>query len=119
MSEKAEELLFEFAERQLEVVLIPAPDARHCGHYVRAVANQNPRWYQKFCALYPSSRRGTKTRAAIKRRETIKALENLAAGRIVGIYGERLLDFIERECFKPAPPAYKPPREYHWLDSAF
>lgn len=92
-----ENMLLELESGCLEVVLIPAPDPRHSGHCIRAVQYQNAAWYRKFCSLYPSSRKGFKTRTRIKRAAAIKALERIIAGNTAGIYAERLLKFIEAE----------------------
>lgn len=94
--QEAEIMLWELLERQLEVVLTPAPEKRHACHCVRTVCNQNAEWYRRFCALYPSSRAG-KLRTRIKRRETVAALEQIVAGEAKAtVYQERLLRFIER-----------------------
>lgn len=97
----AQDLLNELFNNSLEVCLIPAPDKRHSQHYIRAVESANAKWYQKFCSEYPSSRRGFKTRTAIKRRETVRALESLANGVVKGVYGERLVEFINRNYLNP------------------
>jgi hypothetical protein len=93
----AEEMLFDLQAYELEVVLVPAPDPRHSGHKIRVAQNQNARWYQEFCAQYRSNRRGRKWRTRIKRRETIRALENILDGKTEGLYVERLLEFIRRK----------------------
>lgn len=94
IEEIANDLLQELLSSRLEVVLIPAPEQRHSGHCVRAVQEANPEWYQKFCEIYPSNRKGRKIRTKIKRRETIKALEFISKGKTAGCYGERLISFI-------------------------
>lgn len=91
----ANDFLQELLSQKLEVVLIPAPEQRHDGHCIRAVQEENPKWYQKFCSIYQSNRKGTRVRTKIKRRETIKALEALRRGASIGCYSERLISFIE------------------------
>lgn len=96
----AEEMLLELEANRLEVVLIPAPEKRHVGHCVRAVQDANPEWYRKFCAEYPSARKGTRIRTRIKRQATINALKRILEGETRGVYVERLLDFLERQSAK-------------------
>lgn len=110
----AREMLDELLSNQLEVVLIPAPDARHSTHFVRGVQSQNCDWYRKFCGQYLSARKdqNAKGRTLIKRKATIIALERIAAaesaakpvkgkGAVTKLkataYVERLLKFIEFE----------------------
>lgn len=107
----AKEMLDELLANRLEVVLIPAPDARHSVHFVRVVSSQNCDWYRKFCAQYRSSRKdqNAKGRTLIDRRATIAALERIiraekqsaVKGRISRLkntaYVERVLKFIEFE----------------------
>jgi len=119
IAEVAQSLLDELEQGQLEVVLVPAQDKRHSGHCVRAVQNQNARWYQKFCSQYVSGRKGFKTRTRIKRRETVCALEKLSTGEVSGVYGERLLEFIKRNYFKSAPLPVREKAVYEFLDFAF
>jgi hypothetical protein len=88
-----EDMYFELLGNKLEVVLIPAPDTRHSNHCIRAVQYANPKWYQDFCAMYPTSRARGKLSTIIKRRETISALEKIMQGATTGIYVERLLEF--------------------------
>jgi hypothetical protein len=102
----AEWMLYELESNYLEVVLIPARDQRHEGHYIRAVQYQNADWYRKFCAEYLSGRRtqNAKGRTLIKRRETIRALQKILQGVVDdSVYVERLLDFMEREAKNNQP----------------
>lgn len=94
-----EEMLCDLRAGALEVVLIPAPDARHTSHMVRAVAGQNAAWYQKFCDQFQARRRRprrsrTKSDTRIKRRDTLRALAELARGECRSEYAQRLYDFI-------------------------
>jgi hypothetical protein len=97
---RAQAYLEELRASRLEVVLIPARSPRHSGHYVRAVQEQNPIWYQEFCGLFESARRDRlrwrKFKTKIKRRETLRGLSELAGGQCRTQYAGRLADFIER-----------------------
>lgn len=88
-------MLWELETNYLEVVLIPASEQRHSGHCIRAVQNANCGWYKDFCSLFPSGRKGRKIRTRIKRRETVRALKKIIAGKTEGVYVERLLRLIE------------------------
>lgn len=102
-------MIAELLERRLEVCLIPAPEPRHHGHFIRACSEANADWYRRFCKKYLSSRKdqNRKGRTLIKRQCTIEALEVIIKetrrhGLHVlrfkrGIYVNRLLDFIELE----------------------
>lgn len=83
----------ELNEHRLTVDLAPAPSPRHELHFVRVVCEKNAPWYREFCARFPSSRRGTRIRTAIRRRETLAALKAMLADEKPGpVYGPRLLD---------------------------
>lgn len=83
----------ELNEHRLTVDLAPAPSPRHGLHFVRVVCEKNAPWYREFCARFPSSRRGVRVRTAIRRRETLAALNSLLADQPAGpVYGPRLLD---------------------------
>ncbi len=78
----------ELEASRLEVTLITAKLG--CGK-VRVVVSENPRWYQKLCALYSRTRgRWRKLKTYIKRRETITALYRIARGLPCGVYAQRL-----------------------------
>lgn len=98
VQEQAKELLTDLNANYLEVVLIPAPDPRHSGHYVRVTQYQNCAWYRTFCKEHPSNRRwqNRKGRTLIKRNWTIKGLTDLIEGNPKTIYTERLRAFILR-----------------------
>jgi hypothetical protein len=86
-------MLAELESACLHVLLAPAPYPTHEGHCVRVVANKNARWYRDFCAQYRSTRRrkNPRTDTAIRRRNTIAALQRMIAGVDSGtIYAERL-----------------------------
>ena len=84
---EAEYLLNDLKQRKLEVILVPAPEPKHTGHEIRAVANQNPGWYQElygaysFEATYISKKTGRKRRYLRSRVGMQKSLYSL--GRII------------------------------------
>ena len=83
----------ELQSSRLEVGLAPPPEPRHEGHMIRVVLERNCLWYRQLCARFSSSRKGTRTRTAIKRRETLRALNSLLAGTpAAGIYAHRIMD---------------------------
>lgn len=86
-------MLAELESACLDVQLAPAPYPRHEAHCVRVVANKNARWYRDFCEQYRSTRRRKNPRidTAIRRRETVAALQRMIAGVDSGTtYAERL-----------------------------
>jgi hypothetical protein len=101
----ARRFLDEMREHRLEYVLVRADEPKHSGHMVRCVSDENPEWYQDFCALYTARRRKSKRRRAnsrrhdtlIKRRETVRALGRIIEGGRETVYTDRLKDFIRRE----------------------
>lgn len=69
---------------------------------VRVVDEQNPVWYQEFCATYSPSKRARprqrkKPDTYIKRSHTIRALGEIGTGKADSLYAQRLVPFIERE----------------------
>ncbi len=92
----------ELEQRRLDVYLSPAWGGYgDDGRKIRAVMDKNPRWYQEFCASYPSNRsrprRRCKPDTAIKRRRTLEALRELSNGECVTVYAKRLLPFVIEE----------------------
>lgn len=85
----------ELESHMLAVALAPAPRPMHAGHCVRVKVDQNPLWYRRLCAEFPSARRRRNPRpdTRIRRRETIIALDRLArtGGEVRFQYDERLL----------------------------
>ena len=77
----ARQYLLELESSHLEVVLIPAPDPRHPTHMVRAVQEQNCRWYRELCEEHPSNGHSKKLKfqTKIKRNLVVKALKSLAS----------------------------------------
>lgn len=94
--------LDELEGNYLEVVLIPSGD-HECamrGGMIRAVQCQNCAWYRKFCEEHPSNRkdyyRWSKFKTKIKRRWTIRALNELIAGKCETYYAQSIRDFLKR-----------------------
>lgn len=88
-------MLDELEAGALEVQLAPAPRPAHEGHCIRVIANLNARWYRDFCAEHLSARlrRNPRPDTIIRRRDTIRALRAMIAGRSTGpIYAARLTD---------------------------
>lgn len=67
---KAVDLIVEMAESYLDVVLIPAPEPKHCSHSIRAACNRNPKWY----------RNAFSERGYIRRKSLIQAFNRIARG---------------------------------------
>jgi hypothetical protein len=102
VSAKAREMLADLKCSRLEVVLIPShdPDCAMRGGMIRAVQEQNADWYREFCGLFETTGknrwRRSKFQTKIKRRWTIRGLEELIEGRCSTAYAERLETFIVR-----------------------
>lgn len=98
LRDAAREMAEDLKARRLEVALVPAPRPRHFGHQIRAVVDENPLWYRQLCAEVSSLRRdyrGAKFKTAIKRLESIKALERIAQNhRAPPAYEHYLLPYI-------------------------
>lgn len=83
------------------VIKVPSREGQG---YIRAVYQQNARWYRDFCGEYVMRRVGRmkrrsryrKPRTIIKRCHTRTALLHLMAGKNSTLYSKRLVDFIER-----------------------
>lgn len=89
------QMLAELESHQLHVILVPLnPRLRgyNEGGMKRVCADRSPRWYATFCSQFPSSRGvrrgGFDTR--IKRRNTLRALRQIAAGIPAGKYEQDL-----------------------------
>jgi hypothetical protein len=102
VSYKAQLFLDELEANFLEVVLVPSGDADCAmrGGMIRAVQNENAEWYRKFCGEHGSNRkdimRWSKHKTKIKRRHTIRALNELIAGKCETPYAKDLAHFIKR-----------------------
>lgn len=95
-----EAMLEELESSMLEVITAPAPSPRHADHCVRVAVGKNAEWYRRFCAAFPSSRRDQNRlgRTAIKRRETLAALNHLLAADPARcpVYAHRLIAAARR-----------------------
>lgn len=94
----AEIMLLQLETNQLEVVLVPCKRYVNEGGCIRVAASKNCNWYQKFCANHGSSRirKNALHDTCIKRRNTIKALENIIAGKPAGVYEDELKQIARR-----------------------
>jgi hypothetical protein len=93
-------MLGDLKQRRLRVALVfPAMDFGYVG--LRKAEEQNPVWYQDFCAQYSPSKRTPRPRQRkkpdtfIKRADTLRALGEIAAGRADSVYAQRLMPFVE------------------------
>jgi hypothetical protein len=96
LRETAEIMRHELAINRLRVVLQPA---LHGPGMVRIVDDYNPEWYREFCALYAPSvrskpRQKNKPDTYIKRASTLRAQRELAKGKCVSLYAQRLLPVV-------------------------
>ena len=73
----AAEMAAEFAAQKLEVCKLPTD-----GGYIRVVVCPSPVWYQKLCRKHEFQRRRRykKARTIIKRCDTLRTLQRIAAG---------------------------------------
>jgi hypothetical protein len=99
LREMAKAMVSELEGSRLTVELAPAREPKHGGHMVRVVSERNPSWYRRLCRAYVSGRRRARRKhdTLIKRRHTLRALEDIAKGRTRGSYIERLLPVVHRE----------------------
>jgi hypothetical protein len=94
-------MLGDLKQRRLRVALVfPEWDFGYTG--VRVAEEQNPVWYQDFCAQHSPSKRTPRPRQRkkpdtfIKRAHTLRALDEIAGGRADSEYAQRLMSFVER-----------------------
>lgn len=82
----------------LVVGLAPAPRPMHSGHCVRVVCDRNPLWYRRLCAAYLSTRRRCRAKVdtAIKRRNVLRGIDAMLAGRMPPANGPRILEAARR-----------------------
>lgn len=84
-----------------EVIVVPAPQPRHCGHGVRVVTERNPEWWSDFTACYPKNRKvprkNGKPDTRIVRKRIVQVLSLwLERGWTSSIYAEHLLEVAEQ-----------------------
>ena len=93
-----EEMEKELVESGLEVILVPAPDPRHCGHKIRASSTQNPDWYKSICDRFPQKRDRKLRGTYVKRDRVLKALRDLIGkGSSRSRYAAPLIEEAELE----------------------
>lgn len=93
-------MLGQLNHERLEVGLAAAYEAKHSGHKIRTVQNENPWWYQKLCSRHTVSRSNGRKRLGkkhhdtkISRRRIIQALTTLSSGKPArSIYAEELIE---------------------------
>lgn len=95
IQEAASEMLEELRALKLEVCKVATDTG-----YVRCVVCLNPHWYSKLCQQWEQRRRNLKwrrPRTIIKRVDTLKALQRIAASGLDSTqYSQRLAPFIRR-----------------------
>jgi hypothetical protein len=76
-------MLAELESTRLEVGLAPCRRFANEGGCIRVCLSRNADWYRRFCTAHPSGRfrRNAKPDTRIKRRDTIRVLGRLIAGR--------------------------------------
>lgn len=94
-----EEMLIELESTRLEVVLVPSK--RHHARdwdMVRVAASKNCTWYRRFCLAHSSDRRRGNLLhdTRIKRANTIRALNQMLAGRPAGKYEQEFRSIAAR-----------------------
>lgn len=94
--EKARVWHGELLERKLEVVLVPAPEPKHVCHQIRVAVNRPPDWFSAVAQRHKRTRKRMPVPDFIKRANTLKALEAIAAGEIKTDYAKRWLREINR-----------------------
>ena len=62
----------------------------------RVAVEHNPLWYREFCSQYQSGRKRSwaKFDTAIKRQNTIRALERMSYRNVAGLYAQRLAPIV-------------------------
>lgn len=74
------------------------------GRKRRIVEDQNPTWYRRLCAMYQLNRsrprRKRKPDTLIKRRHTLRALDEIWGGRVETEYAQRVYEFVRMETQK-------------------
>lgn len=98
-----EQMLAELESSCLEVILVPSRDRVNEGGCIRVAVSKNCTWYRRFCGRHASSRirRNTAFDTCIKRRNTLRALNALIAGKPAGKYAAELLSIAARYAQHP------------------
>ncbi len=89
-----EQMLAELESNLLEVILAPSKRRERDWDMIRVAARRNCNWYRAFCARHSSDRirRNSLFDTRIKRRSTVRALNQLIAGKPAGKYAAELLE---------------------------
>ena len=108
MSQRLQFMLNELESNRLEVALAPLdPRKRNFneGGCKRVCLSVNPKWYQRYCAQFASSRgvRRGKFDTRIRRRNTLRALNGLLAGTYRGKYKDELLAAAKKVALSANP----------------
>jgi len=94
---KAKAMYAELAEHSLEVILVPAPEPKHCGHCIRVAADRPPQWFSELSGRYLYRKGRQKPRPSfIKRQESLRALQEIANGHVRTIYAQRWYQEVVR-----------------------
>lgn len=99
LRDMAADMALELNNTFLEVIMVPAPVSKHCGHHVRRAVNQNPEWYRQLCMAVVSSAHPRRSRfdTAIKRQHVLAALLRIAAGKSSGYHTDLIIAAIHHQ----------------------
>jgi len=61
--DEAKFLYHHLEQNKLKIILIPAPEQKHCGHKIRMVDQYNPQWYSELYHSLPHFRRDRSLRS--------------------------------------------------------
>jgi hypothetical protein len=89
----------ELETSRLMVVLVPSDLSHQPTRRKRRVAEErNPEWYRNLCALYQSDRAHRRKHGdtIIRRAHVLRALNEIANGRVVTTYAQRVFPFVQR-----------------------
>ena len=94
LRETVEWMLHEFKTTQLTVTLVPNRDGDGC---IRAVSEENPKWYRSICSTRPSSRRRRKAAfdTAVKRANVMSAFTGLLNGGTRSQHAQEIIEWAE------------------------
>ncbi len=97
-------MLAELESNRLEVMLVPQKRfTNECG-MIRVAVSKNCTWYRKFCARHLSGRlrKNSAPDTKIKRRDTIRSLNRMMAGKWGGKYETELSQISKQFAEKTA-----------------
>jgi hypothetical protein len=94
----AQMMLDELEGSRLDVYLIPCW-GDYGDRFRRVAVERNPDWYRQLCDAYQSQRSRPRRRrhgdTKIKRRHTLRALREIASGRVATEYAYRIWPYVE------------------------